>query len=86
MTIEKKILEEKKEFSYGFGNWLGEIAKYVGNGSWIYVNDMDENLHGIFELVESYIEDEEEYEKKERLLNLEKERELVMYREIRNLK
>lgn len=86
MTIEKKILQEKIEFTYGFCVWLGGTAKYVGNGSWVYLNDAEENMQDVSQLIDDYIEDVEEYEKKERLLELEKERELLMSKEILNLK
>jgi len=86
MTIEKRILQEKIEFTYGFCVWLGGTAKYVGNGSWVYLNDLEENLQDVSNLIDDYMEDVKEYEEKERLLNLEKERELLASKEILNLK
>lgn len=86
MTIEKKILQEKIEFTYGFCVWLGGTAKYVGNGSWVYLNDAEENMQDVSNLIDDYMEDVKEYEEKERLLELEKERELLRSRNILNLK
>lgn len=86
MTIEKKILEEKFEFTYGFCVWLGGTAKYVGNGSWVYLNDMEENMQDVSQLIADYIEDEARYEEEERTLEAEKQRKLLELKDILNLK
>lgn len=86
MTIEKKILQEKIEFTYGFCVWLGGTAKYVGKGSWVYLNDAEEDMQDVSDLINDYIEDNERYDKEARLINRERERELLMCKEVLNLK
>jgi hypothetical protein len=57
MTIEKKILEEKKEFAMDFGDWLQSMCKDVGNGNWEY--RMDKELYSTYEIIDIFLEGRE---------------------------